>query len=195
MSEDHADVLSCITDSFDPNDYGGSNFSALHRAAHPKVVERLLQLGANPNARDKFDKRQSSLHHMASIGEGWGADDNERIQSIEYLIAAGADVDARDAIGGTPLKIASFMNNAEAVRTLLEAGADPNLKNQWGETPLHSAAARAGLDVVALLLDAGADPSVSSKDGAYPADLALRAENSEVTESDLMNVLINGKFQ
>ena len=45
---------------------------------------------------------------------------------MSLLIAFGADYDARDKAGATPLLYGARYNHAECVRVLLEAGADPS---------------------------------------------------------------------
>lgn len=51
-----------------------------------------------------------------------------------WLLENGADVNARNADGGTALIGAGFMGQAEAGKLLLDAGADPTLRNDNGET-------------------------------------------------------------
>lgn len=46
--------------------------------------------------------------------------------TIAQLAAGGADVKARDAHGRTPLHVAAFARQREAMRALVKAGADPN---------------------------------------------------------------------
>jgi ankyrin repeat protein len=56
----------------------------------------------------------------------------------EALLAAGADVDARNGYGNTPLWVAVFSSRdspGEIVRVLLAAGADPDLKNNHDVSP------------------------------------------------------------
>jgi ankyrin repeat protein len=45
---------------------------------------------------------------------------------IARLVAGGADVNAKDARGRTPLIVAAFGKQRDAMRALVEAGADPN---------------------------------------------------------------------
>jgi len=51
------------------------------------------------------------------------------------LIAAGADVNARQQAGYTPLLAAAGNGDADLVHTLLDAGADPQLADDAGMRP------------------------------------------------------------
>jgi hypothetical protein len=55
--------------------------------------------------------------------------------TIETLLAHGADVNAKDEQGNTPLHNATAWGNLKAVRALIQAGADPMSKNKAGWTP------------------------------------------------------------
>lgn len=54
--------------------------------------------------------------------------------TLRALMAAGGDIDARDAYGNTPLMIAATVNNPELLDLLLELGADESLANSSGST-------------------------------------------------------------
>ncbi len=75
-------------------------------------------------------------------------------------IEAGAEVEARDKDGHTPLHAACVNGHHDIVRLLLFHGADVNAKTRHDFTPLHEACVFGHPPVVRLLLDAGADVDV-----------------------------------
>lgn len=81
---------------------------------------------------------------------------------IALLIAAGADPNARDNDGKTPLFEAS---DANTTRALLNAGADPNARNNKGQTPLFDAYFE---DSKQVIIKSGADVNARDKFGATP---------------------------
>src|SRR5262249_9322185 len=88
---------------------------------------------------------------------------NGNDRSAAELIAHGANPDAADTTGKTPIVYAAARGFTPVVRRLLAAGVDPKRAYGNGLTALMWAAGyedgfgeRDALDVVALLLDAGA---------------------------------------
>ena len=71
---------------------------------------------------------------------------------VEALLAAKADVNARDAGGATPLHLAAAQGFKSVAEVLLAAKADVNARDQRGDTPLHMAAAAGQTALVDLLL-------------------------------------------
>src|SRR6185295_2036078 len=63
---------------------------------------------------------------------------------IRCLLAAGANINAQDKNGATPLHRAVRTRCAAAVSCLLKAGSDPTLKNKSGSTPFHLAVQNTG---------------------------------------------------
>ena len=88
-------------------------------------------------------------------------------QSVQAAIDQGADVNARDAIGGTPLMWAAMYNqNPEVITTLLKAGADIMARDKGSEPPLMSAAgSNMNPEVITTLLRAGVDVNARDKNG------------------------------
>ena len=70
-------------------------------------------------------------------------------------IAAGADVNAAQGDGTTPLHWAVYKIDADLARALLERGAKPDVINSYGSSPLAEAAKVGNARLVGMLLDAG----------------------------------------
>ena len=64
---------------------------------------------------------------------------NPDLSALKALLAAGADPNARDAEGATPLHMAAYTSRTENAVILLQAGADPLLKTHIGRDVLSMA--------------------------------------------------------
>jgi ankyrin repeat protein len=108
---------------------------------------------------------------------------NDRVDSLDALVACGADVEA-DVYRGTALAWAAACGRTSAVRRLLALGADPNGRSTFGGpqhgegvTALHLAAQDGHLDAIEALLEGGADPTV--RDALYASTPTGWAEHSQ----------------
>jgi len=95
------------------------------------------------------------------------------IKEIRELIKAGADVNAADESGRTPLFEAVGRGHAHIAKLLIDAGANVNIVDKSGRTPLYRTLRRA--DIVKLLITAGADVNATDKRGYTPLHGASRA--------------------
>ena len=98
---------------------------------------------------------------------------------VRKYLAAGADPDARNKNGGTPLHMAAGKGHSEAIAALIDAGADPDARNKNGETPLRMAAGKGHSEAIAALIDAGADPDARNETGETPLHMAAGKGPSE----------------
>ena len=73
---------------------------------------------------------------------------NYKIDIAKYLIEAGAEVNAKDKKGNTPLH---YVKNKELAEILIEAGANVNAKNKYGQTPLTMANINNKLELVSYI--------------------------------------------
>ena len=98
---------------------------------------------------------------------------------LREFVAAGADVDAQDHEGKTPLHRVFGMSAqlpasvlTVVTTALLDAGADPNARDLAGSTLLHSAAVRGLSPQVSLLVAAGANVDARNNPGRTPLHVA-----------------------
>ncbi|HEX6997731.1 MAG TPA: ankyrin repeat domain-containing protein [Gammaproteobacteria bacterium] len=107
--------------------------------------------------------------------------DGRRDIAIE-LIEAGADVNAAQGDGTTPLHWAVYRLDEELVRLLLARGAAADVRNRYGSSPLAEAVKAADPVLVKLLLDAGADVDAPNADGQTTLMLNARTGSVEVAK-------------
>jgi len=80
---------------------------------------------------------------------------------VDVLLKHGADVNARDVYGWTPVARASFEKRLDVVRALVTVEElDLNARDDQGATALHHAASVGASDIIELLLTSGADPDI-----------------------------------
>jgi Ankyrin repeats (3 copies)/Ankyrin repeat len=102
----------------------------------------------------------------------------------ESLVAAGADVRARNRRGAEPLHYAADGSpgaeywdpgaQIEVIAGLIAAGADPNAMDKSGVAPLHRAVRTRSSAAVSALIENGADPRLQNKRGSTPLHLAVQ---------------------
>ena len=178
-----------------------ARWTPLHRAAaysdNPAIITALLYAGADATAIDTegltpWDLAQgnealegtdaywrlSEAQELAQEYEGWntreffGSTTLEEV--IEYL-EAGAEVNARDESGKTPLHYAVQRSSSTVAAALIDAGAEVNARGSLGETPLHTAALHNPSPAfVKILVEAGAEVNARGEYGHTPLHYAVR---------------------
>ena len=129
----------------DVNQTSSDGTTALHWAVYRNdvsLVNRLLALRANPNAKNDYGS--TPLSEAAVVGNP---------EVVKRLLEAGANVESPNADGQTALMIISRTSNLEVAKLLLDHGANVNAREQWhGQTALMWAAAENQPAMVWLLL-------------------------------------------
>ncbi|HEV2601993.1 MAG TPA: ankyrin repeat domain-containing protein [Candidatus Babeliales bacterium] len=104
------------------------------------------------------------------------------VGSVNYWLDNGANIEARNQYGFTPLMLAVDLNKLEAMRTLLDRGANIEATDNRGFTALTIAAVRAELDMVRELLDRKANVEVVNQRGFTILMEAVDADHVDVAE-------------
>ncbi len=94
---------------------------------------------------------------------------------MNFLLAAGADVNAPSRSGRTALMEAVECHDEAVVQQLLAAGADVNAMSADGLTALKLAAAAGWTEMFELLINRGADPELNCPGGPSTLDCARAA--------------------
>lgn len=109
------------------------------------AAKSLIELGASVNAVAGTDRVTPLMVSASQLAVGEAAKEIERRQGLRStdiataLIERGADVNAVNAQGVTPLMIASARGNLPMIGLLLEAGADPTMTSKAGKTAIDIA--------------------------------------------------------
>ena len=181
------------------NDRG---LTPLHSAVsnlNPAAVTALLNEGADVEA-DAGGHRGTPLIHATWRITGLRDNRNAATMAIiDALLAAGADVNAVDEDGDTPL-VNVLRNGLIGLNTnerhrgtnttadsvvhlamkLLEAGANPGAQRVGRHAPLHEAARYGTPAIAQALLDAGADPNALTGRGDSPLHWAAQTGSPDV---------------
>lgn len=153
-----------------------SGFVPLHIASeqkHADVVKYLLDKGAPVDTRNKSE--QTPLWQAA--WQPWHRDD----EIAAVLIEHGANVNARDDKGFTPLHMAALTGHLPVVRLLLSKRAQVDAKSTKGASPLYKAAEAGQLETVSVLLGSGADVNADFQ-GWTPLKIAVTKGHGAVAD-------------
>ncbi|KAF2899120.1 hypothetical protein ILUMI_07054 [Ignelater luminosus] len=127
------------------------------------------------------------------------------LESMEYVLKLGVDINKQDKYGETPLFCATRMGKLAAIKLLLKFDADINKSDAFKITPLHVATERGFNECAAELIDSGANVNLSSVDGCTPLFIAVKKGNEELVKllienkanvnKDSSDILIKNGFQ
>lgn len=167
--------------------------SALEQNNNPELVGILIANGAKVNVSNQF--KVTPLHLATSHG-------NTII--IDRLLNKGADINALDTLGNTPLFRATTnrrANSFETSKLLINQGAKVNIANRAGQTPLMLAASlpdeensnseqrytiqKLRIGLIQLFIDNDADINFKDKHGKTAIDLAANLETREYLKQQL----------
>jgi ankyrin repeat protein len=161
--------LSCIATPVQAQMSSSFKFLEAVRKKNGADVEEALAVPGSTivNTRD-ITSGQTALHIVTARRD---------LTWMTYLIAKGANVNARDGNGVTPLQLASNLGFVEGMQLLVDRKARVDDPNDSGETPLIAAVHRRDLAMMRILLTAGANPDRADNSGRSARDYARLAAN------------------
>ena len=116
---------------------GATPFFLAARGGDAAVMQALLEAGADPALTT--DIRSTALMAAAGAGRVLGENTLKHgplLEAATLAVKAGADVNAVDDFGNTPLHYAAYNRVDAVVQYLVENGARMDVRNKFGETPL-----------------------------------------------------------
>lgn len=200
------------------SNYFNGRVSPLHCAtdhnSNPEVITWLLNAGADVQATCKnghcaidyakdnkclkgtpaFETLRSATLEAKKISVFISLCGDATPREVQAALNAGADVNARDRDGSTPLQYAAGWNpNSEVIKLLLETGADVNARQDDGSTPLQNAAWKnPNPEIIKLLLNAGADVNARNINGWTPLHWAAAYCSNPMVVTLLLKAGANG---
>lgn len=131
-------------------------------SGNPEMVKEILRYHPNLEARDQEGKTA-----IFAAGDSHNDDkEGARVACVQLLAEAGANVNARDKDGNTPLH-ETFLTDVE--QELLKLGADVNARNKDGETPIFTTVDD---QAIPLLIEHGADLNIRNNKGETVVEAA-----------------------
>lgn len=127
------------------------------------------KLYKDPNARTYATPAEKAWHEQKALMEAAALGD---LETIDTLVGAGVDLDARDEEGGTAVMAAIEEERPRAVKMLLDDGAKVNSADLEGRTALMVAAKKGSANMLKLLVQRGADIDMKDKKGRTALSIA-----------------------
>lgn len=107
---------------------------------------------------------------------------DQQLKKIKELIYKGADVNAKDKSGWTPLMYAARYNYIAIAKLLISNDADINIQGKWGKTALIIAVWKNHPDITKLLIAKGANKNIKGYLGKTALMYALKYNHPNIAK-------------
>ncbi len=144
--------------------------------ASPEITQLLLESGAAAKINEAGYEAETALHFAA---------ENSGIPTIELLLQHGANINARNRFGQTPLALATLKDRKDIVEFLITRGADVNTISTRGNTPLIGAS-HSSPEITRLLLAARGTEMINHAGSDRMTALHFAAENGAIETIELL---------
>ena len=129
----------------------------------------------------------SDIHMAARLGT---------VEDVIYFIENGADVNAQDIHGSTPLHIVAEHPGLEIAQCLVYHDASIDIKDNMGESPLHKAVwlktnVEDNVKMIHFLVSQGADVNTKNRYGMTPLHKAVDSQNNIERTVDIVQTLVS----
>lgn len=141
----------------------------------------LKKLDGRQGKGDVLEKRSTAGIALTNpTDELTNATRQGKLMKVKTLIAAGADLNAKDKIDETALMAATNYGHVNIAKALIAAGADVNAKDDKGVTALMYASINGRVDAADALIAAGADVNAKDDKGVTALMAASRTTRGHV---------------
>ncbi|KAL9632949.1 MAG: hypothetical protein Q9164_004994 [Protoblastenia rupestris] len=174
----------------------GTTLHAASAGGHKKIVEILLEKGADINAQGGYYGNalqaasfrgheqipdidaQGRYHGNALQAASLGGHE----QIVQLLLQKGADINAQSGNYSNALQAASYKGHEQIVQLLLQKGADINAQGGRYGNALQAASSRGHEQIVQLLLQKGADINAQGGDFGNALQAASSGYNEQIVQ-------------
>ena len=174
------------------DDQGWTPLLGAISSQHEDTASLLLKKGASPLTT--CERGMTCLHLLAR----WPSFTSSQERLARELIAAGADINAKNDAGETPLlHLCRKRENCTLLAQLMiELGARVTIPDLKGWTPLHMAAAGDNVALINMLVGAGARKDAVAKDNCTPLVVAVKKRSEKAIKilSEAGSVHTNDKL-
>ncbi|MCL4361657.1 ankyrin repeat domain-containing protein [Candidatus Dependentiae bacterium] len=163
------------------DDLGATALSYASYYGYKDIIQDLLKSKADVNVKTtgpilNETTTEDTPLMLASAGK------TDKKDSVELLLNANADINAKNSAGYTALINATYWGHRNVADLLIRKKAELNLQDNDGETAIIWASIKGNRDIVEDLIKAGANININDHDGDTALKLAEKKGHKEIVD-------------